>query len=112
MHTKKPYWFDLTMFKKMIEQANIGGYKATIGRTRYMKQRDHMLFKTSMMQDGWEYFPVRLEIDGVPFFKYVCENDFDRLCREYEMYSSGALIIGEGDEISLILCPQIKRVKN
>ena len=112
MHMKKLYWFDLKMYKEMIAQANIGGYEAKIGDTRLMKQRDIILFKTSMMQDGWDYFPVRLEVSDSPFFKYVCENDFERLCREYEMHSSGAMIGGVGDEISLMFCPYIKRIKN
>ena len=84
MHMKKPYWFDKELYREMIIQSNIGGYEATLGATRLMKQRGHLLFKTSMMQDGWEYFPVRIEEEkDVPVFKYVCENDFERLCREY-----------------------------
>lgn len=96
----------------MIAQSNIGGYEATISATRVMKQRGHLLFKTSMMQDGWEYFPVRTEEGGAPAFKYVCENDFERLCREYRMYSSGAMMGGSGDKITIMFCPHIKRISN
>lgn len=111
MHMKKLYWFDKNLLEELEAQREAGGYTAAIGTTRQMRANNTLLYKTSMMQDGWDYFPLRLEINGVPVFRYVCENDFDRVCRDFVIYDLGAMI-GGLDESLLITCPHIKRHKD
>jgi hypothetical protein len=113
MHSKTPYWFDKNMMAAMEQQASSGGYQAEMGATRAMKTRGNLLFSTSMMQDGWDYFPVSLETDfnEISVLKYVCENDFKRLCREYQMLDVGAMM-GGPSAILMMFCPHIKKIKN
>jgi len=107
---KKHYWFDKHLLNNLEESKESGGIIASIGTTRRMRANGTLLYKNSMMQDGWDYFPLRLEIDGQPTFRYVCENDFHKLCREYKMYDLGAMMrVLNVLQQTIVVCPHIKQ---